>query len=176
MDWIITDGPDTTPISVSELKTYASIETSDHDTMLASLIASAVDYIERQYGLACITQTRRYTTPGPPLDLLTRPIQSVTTVQYDLSGTWTTIDSDVYQINVNQRAAGLEPQYGQCWPMLHTGYKTTAVFGFGDASTDVPDGIRTALLMICAKWYNEPTGEVPEMAHRLLDGHRVARY
>ena len=76
---------------------------------------------------------------------------------------------------------------GASWPTAQDrtdAIKITYTAGFGDAASDVPRGLRHALLMTVAHWYEsrEPVvigtsvSDLPMAVQALVNRHRVAWY
>ena len=84
---VVVTPPATHPVSVEELKARARITLPDEDGLLMAYIKAAVDQVERDTGLALLTQTRDLYLDGVPMDhtplrVPYPPLQSVTSVKY----------------------------------------------------------------------------------------------
>ena len=153
--------PATTPITLVEAKAQMRVETSDDDTLITRLIAAAVAFTDGQgaLGKAMITQTWRQWVGNNPneIQLAMLPVASVTAVKYyDTDGalqTATLADFEVFGISTYKY---IKPASGKSWPVAQTRSDAIAVeytTGYGAATTDIPDTLRHALLMLVAHWY-----------------------
>ena len=145
--------PAVEPITLAELKTVLLIDTTEHDTRLTNLIVACRQQLEKYIHRALITQTLEmrydYCDILFPLTLWQAPIQSVTSIKlYDTDNAETTWDAANYTVLDSQilwnSSASVEPS------LRHTGAMIIQyVAGYGDAATDVPAGLRQALMDLC---------------------------
>ncbi len=162
MDAAPTDGPDVEPVSIEQakLRLRLPIDVTDENQTLTGLIASARQSLERQAGLALITQTWTIAFSGwpiGPLYLPMRPLQRVLTVKYyDTSGTLQTWDPANYLVSTKN--GSLAPVPMGTWPVVQPGRDeaviVTAVFGYGDDEASVPELLKTAVLMTVCEWFD----------------------
>lgn len=118
--WEITSEPGSEPITTSEAKTYLRVDHTDDDTLIGALISVVRRRVEKDTGLAFISQTRKaYVTSFPPttqIQLPGTPVTSITSITYiDDGGTRATWDSSEYELRHG------EPDYVQLgfdydWP------------------------------------------------------------
>jgi len=158
------------------------------DAEANSYIAQAREFIEEKTGLALITQTWRMSLDAWPgyrefwwdgvretavTELLTGtprvlafpryPLASITSVKtYDEASTETTvIVADLFDIDTETRPGRLSLKFGQLWPLATRPVNAIMidyVAGFGAAATDVPAGLRGAVLTLAGYLY-EHRGE-----------------
>lgn len=181
----VTTAPTTEPITVSELKEFARIDTSAEDTILGYYITSARQACEHYLGRALITQTIRMRMdywPGEVIELLLPPLQSVSAVvTIDEDDSTTTFSSSNYFIDTNDMFGKLIIKNGAEYPVnsdrFYGGYQITYIAGYGDDATDVPRAIRDALLMWATDIYESRAirTEPPPQAMPLLHQYKVVK-
>ena len=144
--------PASEPISLKEAKKHLEILESDdsHDEQIQLLIEVARDRVERDCGLALLTQTVEHVQAGFPeaIQLQRRPVQSVTSVQYyDDGNTLQTLSSSIWHLNPAKER--IELKYEEDWPTTADRWdavKVTYVAGYQKAS-NVPASLRRAMLL-----------------------------
>jgi len=118
------------PVTSAEMKSHLRVDFADDDTDVAAAVLAATAFIERQTGVALVTQTWRYGldsftgkthnqsrsgasrlfgyvyqygTCDNIIELPGWPIQSVTSVNYyDGDGTAQTVDANEYRVDLNR--------------------------------------------------------------------------
>ena len=188
----IVDPPARLPISLSEAKAQLRVENSDDDVIIARLINVAVAYtdVRGALGQAMITQKWGQWLPSNPpqsVPLTLGPVQAVNAVKYyDQDGALQTDDINNYQVFGTEFASKVGPKDGFSWPNAQDrqdAIKIEYEIGYGDTSSDVPDTIRHAMMMLIGHWYDnrEQTGmdelsNVPFGYENLLNMHRNCWY
>lgn len=183
--------PAAEPISLAEAKAQARVDHADDDTLIGALIDAAVDMVDGDghLGRAMITQTWAQWAPTAPgvIRLRMGPFQSLTSIQYfDENGTLQSADVADFEVRKFGDLSDVYPKDGKAWPTADAradAIKVTYVAGFGDAASDVPAGIRHALLMLVAHWYDTRKAaseaslhDAPMAVDALLGRHRVGWY
>lgn len=183
--------PAVTPINVFEAKAQANVVHDDDDFVIESHIAAAVDMLdgEGELGRAMITQTWAQWVPQSPgcVKLRMGPFQSLSAIHYyDADGVLQAANTADFEIRKSGDFVTVEPKSGEAWPVAANradAIRITYVAGFGDSPSDVPAGIRHALLLMVAHWYEnrEAVGEkamheVPMAVTALINRHRVGWY
>ncbi len=157
----------TDDIADSALGVGAPAVNTTEDWFLNLLIRSARNAAESICRRALITQTwDMYLDHFPAWEqYIPMPTaQSIDSVSYvDTNGVTQTLDPSLYHVDLNSQPARITPAFGLIWPV--TRWQTNAVTirftcGYG-ASADVPDGIRSWMLMrINTLWNNRAQIEV----------------
>lgn len=155
------------PVSTDEVAEYLRIDYDDHDTMIAGYSKEARQTIEDGYlWKALITQTcvDKFDAFGE-LELHWQPVQSITSISYlDADGSTQTLATSVYEIGKERGVSYVRLKYGQQWPSTYAHQDVitiTYVVGYGDASTNVPEAIRQAIIMYAGHLYDNPTEPPP---------------
>lgn len=186
----LTSGPALEPVTVSEAKTHARIDTESEDVLIASLILTSRLHIEAALGIALITQSWTASLDQWPrkgiVDLPLQPVQSISAVRLLGNGEdVSVIDSNSYRLDKAATPARLIPVHGQ-WPppaRPKAGIEIAFTAGFGDTAADVPQTIRHALLCLVAHWYEHRDPfqmgprdtAIPKAVGELLTPYQVPR-
>jgi uncharacterized phiE125 gp8 family phage protein len=152
-------------LTLADVKAHLRIEDAAEDALLAGLIATARDHLERMTGLALISRTMRLYLDAWPrarvLDIAHGPVQAITDIRvFDASGAESGMDLAGLVLDGAARPARLwlrsTPAPGQAL----NGIEIDFIAGFGEAGTDVPDTLKRAMLVHIALMY-EFRGAVP---------------
>lgn len=183
--WAVTVAPAVEPITSSEVKLWAKIETSADDTLITNIIQAARENAENFLNYKLISQTvAEYFTEFPESrgELLLRfpLVSSITSAAYvDTAGANQTFSS--YNADLSGLPARLWPNTQTEWPGTKEQLKAvtiTYVCGYANAAA-VPQAIKTAILLTIAKWYDNREDSVrilPTAAERLLEPYRMKLY
>ena len=135
------------PVTLSDAKAYCRVDVTDDDALITSLIGAARRYVERETGLALMTQTwtavidrwpegegqglggpwwdgvrqlpTSFVTPTTTIEIPKRPFQAVTQIRLkDAYGTFTTVSADVYYSEVSDYRGRVSRVLGQIWPVI----------------------------------------------------------
>ena len=150
------------PVTLAEVKAHCQIDHDDHDTMLTSMIGSAVsqiDGVSGWLGRALLTQDFRLWLPnlsGTVIHLPLPPLQAVIAVRYmDTAGATKTVSATEYHA-----VTDVEPGYIELsgsWPSDIADRRLPAWVdfeaGYGDDEEDVPEIIRHYIKLSVAEAY-----------------------
>lgn len=154
--------PASEPITLAQFKTHARIDGSDEDSLISGvLIPAAREYCELRTGRAFIEQTLQLTLdcfPDEPIELPRPELLTVEEITYeDLDGDEQTVDDSNYRVCTGSTPGTVELSADGDWPtdVLESSgaVKITYTAGYSDSADDVPAGIKAAILMVAADWY-----------------------
>ena len=175
------------PLSLTDAKHHLRVDTTDDDTYISALIVAAREYAESFLGrkLMTGTLTQYFDSFSDAMELKRPPLASVTSITYvDADGETQTLADTVYDVDITVEPGLARLAYGQSWPTTRDVYNAvtiTHVVGYSADATSVPDGIKTAVKMLVAHWYEHResvvvgtiTAEVPMGVKALLWQFRV---
>lgn len=179
--------PSVEPVTLAEAKLHLRVDTDDDDALIARLIAAARRAAELYSGRAFIAQTWQLALDAWPtnatraLVLPKPPLIEVTQVQtFDRDGAATTLDPGVYVVDAGGEGPArivLRETTVLPSPLREAnGIAVTFDAGYGENASDVPDGIKTAILSLVAHLY-ESRGDAetppPTQAIAALAPYRV---
>lgn len=151
--------PATLPVSVEEVKAHLRVEHDDDDTLIASLIAVAVSFVDAGgvLGRAMVTQswaqTGQYWSGRVPVTL--SPVKALTAVKYyDTDNALQTATLSDFRLIGGMNDSYVEPVGS--WPNAFDrpdALQIELTVGYGDAASDVPATVRHAILMLIGHWY-----------------------
>lgn len=176
------------PVTTAEQKLWMRVDHATDDVPIAALVVAATQYAEQFTRRRLIDQTeiQYFTDFADPMKLWWSPLDSVTTIYYtSTAGVNTLLAGAVYDDDTAEEPPLVRLAYGQAWPSHRgdaNGITVTYVAGYGVAA-DVPEGIKTAIKMLAAHWYEHREGvidafgggliEVPMAVDALLWPYRV---
>ncbi len=187
----LVSGPAAMPVEINEVKAQARIDFADDDALIDGLIRAAVSHIDGQgeLGRAMITQTwAQHESQAPGwVRLRMGPFQALQAVEYwDKDGVLQAASVDDFETRLHNDFVILKPKENREWPTADTrqdAIKITYTAGYGDAASDVPAGIRQAILMLVTHWYENRAATtearlamVPLGVEALLANERVGWY
>lgn len=183
--------PAATPISLAEAKEHLRVTHADEDTLIGALINAAVSHFdgEGELGRAMITQTwAQWVNQAPGyVRLDVTPFQALTAVEYyDTDNALQAATLSDFETWLDGDFVLAKPRKGFTWPNAYSrpdAIKISYTAGFGDASTDVPQAIKHALLLTVAHWYENREAvtegsfvELPLAVNALIGNQRVGWY
>ena len=173
--------------TTAQMKTFLKVDVSDDDTLIDNLIEAATEscqiYTNQYFINTVVTQ---YSDNWKEFySLYKSPVVSITHVKYyDSDDAQQTLASSNYVLDNISKPARIGVSVTGDLPNLSTRINAVEVkytVGYGTASTDVPEGIRAAIGLTCANWYENRqsviTGrtatELPLSSQYLLNQYRV---
>ena len=176
------------PIDNTACKTHMRITHANDDTYITALAKAAILDFETATHRQLITATYDLYMddfPYEELEVPRPPLQSIESVKYqDGDDAQQTVTSSVYDADLISTPGRLYLDYNQTWPSDTRGHYNDVVVqfkaGYGDASTDVPEDILQALMMMVSHWYlnREPVvvgtvaRDIPMTAQRIINHYR----
>lgn len=172
--------PAAEPVSVETAKLFLRVDDTSDDTLITSLIKAAREKGEELSRRAFITQTWDVTMDDWPqaleMELLRPPLQSVTSVKYiDIDDVEHTVDSSTYYAVTKSEPGKLVFKSLEGSSLRREGAVTVRfVAGYGNAASDVPERIKSAILSLVAYWYeNRESQSVPNDIKQAFVSQRV---
>lgn len=183
-----TAGPALEPVTLAEAKAFLRVSHDSEDALISGLIRAATEEVERSTGAAMIDQTWRLTLDDWPdsasVAVSRWPLKQVLAVTiYDADGNGAALEPSDWLADGEASPPRIhferKPPPGQAI----NGIEVDFVAGFGAAGPDVPDGLRRAMLMLVAHWFefrsqvspeNQPVG-YPQGYERLIANWKPRR-
>jgi uncharacterized phiE125 gp8 family phage protein len=181
----VTGTPTVEPVSLTEFKLHSRVSASAEDVYLNILLPAARLNVENWLKRKLIEQTVKFTFDdfsGGDLELPYPPCSAVTEVGYrDTAGAAKTCTTYTLRLGGPEQCTVLQaPDAG--WPSTDGHPKAAyieATCGYGAAASDVPAGIRMAIMQLASIWYEhrEPVQlgqgyELPMHVRHLLHEYR----
>lgn len=176
----ITSAPAAEPLSLTDAKAHLRVDFTDDDALITAQIKAARRQVEAFTRNALITQTVQWTWDAFPstLSLPIWPVQSISSVGYtDGAGADQTLAASKYTL-IKSKPRRIGPAYSETWPTtrLHwNAVRVSAVVGYGDAGSDVPEDIMAALKLILAALYENREDTLVGVSASDLPGMASAR-
>lgn len=150
-------------MSFADFQAQARVDATDEQEQVELYIAASRLQAENDCRRAFITQTFALTLDGFPrcgevLYLPRNPVQEVSGITYlDANGDQQTLATTVYQVDTSSLVARVGLKHGKSWPTIQCGtwnaVTITFVAGYGSQAADVPAGLRAAIAMLAAHWF-----------------------
>lgn len=165
MDWTgikISAAPALEPVTVSELKTFLRLDTTDYDAMLGGYITACREAVEKHTRRTLISTTYELYFDNFPfvIELIRPPVQSVTSIIYiDDDGVSQTLSSPLYRTDLVSLYPRITPAYGEVWPTtqaISNAVKVTYIAGYGSAAASVPAALKECIKSLCADLFEHP--------------------
>jgi len=186
-------GPASPLLMIAEAKDHLRVDFDEDDALIYAYIQAATDMVDAEWGelgRALVTQRWQLTMPAFPASgviiLPIPPVQQVTGITYyDADNAHQTLAVDTYRLTVNGDDARLDKAAGAVWPATYDRVDAVAVqydAGYGDAASDVPEGIRLAVRLMVGHWYENRAAvtersmsALPLGIRAILNKYRVVR-
>ena len=166
----LTTQPTLEPVSLADAKLHLRIETTADDTLIASLIATARQQIERTLSLALVTQSwslflDAWPNTATPIEIRVTPITALTAVRtFAPDDTPTTLPLADFQLDRASTPPRLVHRRGTTLtaPLRRlNAIEIAFTAGFGATPADVPAPIRQAILNLTAHLYENRESSDP---------------
>lgn len=178
--------PSKNPVTKTEAENQLKLDSdqaSADSDLVDRLIVAATNWAQNYLNRQLITATYEvyYNNFLEPLILWYPPIQSVEHLKYkDNNGNTQTVSSDKYVVDTYVQPGEISRSDDKTWPsdlynevnVVWAKYKA----GYGDSADDVPEDIRSAILMKIGQLYENRTTGIEEKvsaADNLLHPYRV---
>lgn len=172
----------TYPVTLAEARAHCRVDSTDEDSLIDGLIATATDHVERYTGRSLMDQTLAfYSDDFSDEMLLPRgPVQSVSSVKYyDADGVEQTLATSVYQVDIVSDPPRVLLADGQSWPTVDdraNAVTITYVAGY----EALPAAIKHAILLLIGQWHDQrsavtssPMIAAPHAVDALLANYRA---
>lgn len=197
---VVKTAPATEPVTAAEVidQLREDVDLAQTD-LIDRLIPAAREWAEQYLHRALITTTFTMTLDGfaaagqwwpgcrssAEVRLPRSRVISVDAIRYiDTAGDEQTLAADNYRVDTKSLVGRITPAYGYAWPVTRPVTNAVEIdfkAGYGAATTDVPDGIRSAIIYLAAHMYENRlpvvvgtiVSAMPMTAQFLLGPYRV---
>jgi uncharacterized phiE125 gp8 family phage protein len=151
--------PAAEPVTLADAKAHLRVVDAVEDNLIANLVKAAREEVEAATGLALISQDWRLYLDCWPSSGIVRlrrlPVQSVIQVTvYNSSGAPETSVPLASNLDRASRPARFAmPGNAKAPGRTMNGIEIDFRAGFGDTGVEVPDGLKRAILLLTAFWY-----------------------
>jgi len=174
-------------LTTAEAKTHLKVDTTADDTYIDNLVSAATESAQIFTNRYFINTTLNQfgDTWNDLATLFKSKVSSVVHIKYyDSDNTQQTLATSVYQKDLEHQPARIGLKPNQSFPSLApriNAVECQYIVGYGSAASDVPEGIREAVLLTIGNWYenrqNVVVGriatELPKTAQYLLEQFKV---
>ncbi len=150
--------PNNTPLTIDEVKLFLSIDDNLSDMLLESFIKAATLRAETYLQKQLMTQTIEFAFDYFPNQMLipVTTVQSITSIVYQNDQSlFVILPPSHYILDQFSPKVWILPTVGNNWPSTLNAANAViveAVVGYGNDSSDVPDDIRLALMVLINYW------------------------
>ncbi len=174
-------------LTTAEAKTHLKVDTTADDTYIDNLISAATESAQIFTNRYFINTTLNQfgDTWNDMATLFKSKVSSVVHIKYyDSDNTQQTLASSVYQKDLEHQPARIGLKPNQSFPSLAgriNAVECQYIVGYGSAASDVPEGIRQAVLLTIGNWYENRqevvigriASELPKSAQYLLEQFKI---
>lgn len=187
--------PAVEPVTLAEAKAHCRIDTTTDDAYVSALITAARQWVEAYMDEALIHQQLvikldgfppEIELPKPPMATAGTHTATAITFTQNENGTTATLSTAQYRVDRDARPGVIRHLYGGAWPAYLEDYNAVAVTwwaGRGASGSDVPQGVRNAILWLVGLWYERRMAadaanlsEIPFGVKALLDAAKWGSY
>ena len=174
-------------LTTAEAKTHLKVDTSADDTYIDNLVSAATEsaqiFTNRYFINTTITQ--HGDNWNDIATLFKSKVSSITHIKYfDSDNSEQTLATSVWLSDINHQPARIGLKPNQSFPSLAeriNAVNCKYVVGYGSAASDVPEGIREAVLLIVGNLYENRqevvvgriATELPKSAQYLLEQYKI---
>lgn len=164
---VLVTAPAIPAVTAQDVIDHSRISTHQEDRLLGQMVTEAQNVVEETTWRKLITQTwdQFFDWWSDPLHLQHSPVQSITSITYlDSDGATQPLADTVYELGDDNGLGIVRRKFDQVWPTLryHPDSITVRyVCGYGDAASDVPGSLRSAIRIHAAYSYVNREGEEP---------------
>ena len=174
-------------LTTAEAKTHLKVDTTADDTYIDNLVSAATEsaqiFTNRYFINTTITQ--HGDTWIDIATLFKSKVSSITHIKYfDSDNSEQTLATSVWISDINHQPARIGLKPSQSFPSLAeriNAVNCKYVVGYGSAASDVPEGIREAVLLIVGNLYENRqevvvgriATELPKSAQYLLEQYKI---
>jgi uncharacterized phiE125 gp8 family phage protein len=184
--------PAVEPVTLSEAKAHLRVDTADDDTYITGLIRAAREWVEQYLDRTLVhTQwvmrfdkfpadsTADIELPRPPV--VASGTATAVVVAYTLEdGTTASYGTSSFRVDRASTPGAVKTNYAQTWPPHRQDDNSVSVTwwaGYGASGSDVPQGVKNAMLLYIHELYEKRgNGEPPAAAMALLDAYKWGSY
>lgn len=171
------------PIALSEARIQCMLDADlkDEDSLIQSLIASAVDVCQRYTGRPLMSQEMCYVGNFDACVELSPNLLSVESISYiDQNGDDQSLDTSQYYVDVSSIVGNVSPI--GAWPAVKSDHPQPVVITFLAGYKEVPDSIKQCIRLLVGHWFRnrDAMGSISDglkySVDSLLSCHRVPGY
>ena len=185
-------GPAVEPVTLAEAKTHLRVDGTASDTEITAMITAAREWCEQYLDRTLVhTQwvmrfdkfppdgTMDIELPRPPMAAAGTATAVALTFTYE-NGDTATYGTSSYRVDRSATPGAVKTNYGGTWPPHLQDDNSISVTwwgGYGASGSDIPQAIRSAILLCVSEFYEKRgSGEPPTAAKMLLDAYRWGSY
>lgn len=159
----VTTEPASEPVSYNDFAQHAALAQDDQAEYCVNLLKAARQHVELYLNRTLINtvyalKLDRFPRDGWVIRPPRPPLISIASITYtDIAGATQTWSSSDYQVDTAIEPGRVFPAYNEAWPDTRTDTSNAVTVnytgGYGTAASDVPAGIRQAILLLASQWY-----------------------
>ena len=184
--------PAVEPVTLAEAKAHLRVDTADDDAYITGLVRAAREWVEQYLDRTLVhTQwvmrfdkfpadsTADIELPRPPV--VASGTATAVTVAYTLEdGTTATYGTASFRVDRASTPGAVKTNYAQTWPPHRQDDNAISVTwwaGYGPSGSEVPQGVKNAMLLYIHELYEKRgNAEPPDAAKALLDAYKWGSY
>lgn len=159
--------PAVEPVTLPEARAHLRLDHTDDDDMVGALLTAARAHVEARTRALMIEQGWRvYRDAWPETGVVALPFGPLVRVDairvLDAAGTPHALDPAAWRVDAAGRPGrvALAPGVSARPGVALNGIEIDVTVGFGASGIDVPQPLRRAVMMLAARWYENPDGTV----------------